>query len=165
MHKYLPQTDDSFIDYSYLTEVQKAYWAGILDGEGHISVTKYNNLPVVALSMTCEKTVKAFQETFELGSVLKRSRNSMKDHWKDTYTIKASCHKASRICEELLPYFITKRDVAEEVSKFYIHECEFCKEKFWSTRSKKTCSEDCTRNRKMLYAREYREKNKGAFAP
>ena len=162
-YKYLDRDHPSFVDYSYLTEKQKSYLAGLLDGEGHIDFDANgadSRNPIVTLTMTCEKTVTLFKDLVKGGAVMKRTRNGMKDHWKDCYTCHITTHKAARLCEALLPDFVTKQEVAEKLAKHYIYTCEQCEKLFWRSNRSTTCSAECFRLRKNLRDRDYREMKK-----
>ena len=166
----LPKDHGAYHDFSHLTIAQRGYWAGLLDGEGCLRLDCCSGawLPSISLAMTCEKTLNAFRDTFQLGTVLIRTRNGMKDHWKDCYVIKTTTHKAAKICEILLPYFITKDVIAKEISKFYIHQCEMCGSDFWCFNNHHTCSKECQHARKIktqAYSRErLREEKKKSLA-
>lgn len=150
------------IDYSHLTDTQKAYWAGLLDGEGCLMFykTKTGIVPSVSLAMTCKETVDAFQNTFNTSAVLVRNRKSMKAHWKDCYTCKVTSHKAAKICEALLPYFLTKKKIAGALSEFYKRKCAICSSNFWSFGNSKHCSSDCYAEHKRVQSFEYRIRKK-----
>ncbi len=167
MYKNLPLDHHAFADFSHLSDMEKGYWAGLLDGEGHIDFdqrgAKGGPLPVIQLAMTCAKTVEAFRSTFNLMPVWVRSRNTAKDHWKDCYVTKATTHKAAKICEALLPAFLTKNEVAEKISIYYIRDCEQCSTPFWSFSDASTCSQECFKIRKRTQDREYRLKKKAPF--
>jgi hypothetical protein len=161
-YKNLPKEHQAFHDFSNLSEGLKGYWAGILDGEGCLRMDACSGkpLPYITLIMTCEKTVNKFAETFG-GNVRMQNRNGMAEHWKDCYCAKTSTHKAAKMCEALLPYFITKSEIAKEMAEFYVHACEICSAKFWQFNGINTCSDECQRIRKNRIDCEYRLKKKG----
>ena len=107
--------------------------------------------------MTCEKTLKAFKDQLLGCSLMKRSRNNMKEYWKDCYVSKVSTHKAAQLCKELLPYFITKQEIAKEIANFYNKECEVCQKEFIGFGKSTVCSVECYNVRKAEYARNYRK--------
>lgn len=160
-YKNLPTDHNGYFDYSTLPETVKAYWAGLLDGEGclRFDTCSGKRLPYIALKMTCEETVKEFAELFDVVWSL-RNRRGMKDHWKDCYSAKMTTHKAAKLCEALLPYFKTKKEIAKELSQYYIHQCEYCNADFWCFNEHKSCSKECTHKRKIQYDKEYRAKKK-----
>lgn len=156
--------------YQHLTEVQKAYWAGILDGEGHISLTQRNSRrttnPLIILKMTCPETIKKFSETFNLNFKTKnRETPSFKEHWKTQFFCSAEGHKAAYICEALLPYFITKKEISLILANYYNKTCTECDSEFRSFKKSTTCSKECQhkaflRVRRNRYLRKKGSENK-----
>jgi hypothetical protein len=155
-YKNLPKDHEAYFDFTYLTLDQKGYWAGLLDGEGclRMDICSGAPLPSIAVKMTCEKTIQKWADTFGLNASI-RNRKGMKDHWKDCYSARMTTHKAAKLCEAILPYFVTKQDVAKEMAEHYVKECEVCKEKFWQYNGIHTCSKECQHIRKLGMTREY----------
>jgi hypothetical protein len=156
-YKNLPQEHKSYFDFTTLSVGEKAWLAGLLDGEGclRFDTCSGKGLPAISLWMTCEKTVTRYAKTFEL-TVKKRNRNSMKEHHKDCYGAHMSTHKAAKLSEALLPWLYTKSDIGKELSEFYIHTCKTCSCKFWAFNDSYTCSKECYRVYKLEYDRLYR---------
>lgn len=106
-----------------MKETEKAYWAGLLDGEGCFRKCHNNGykIPRITLKMTCENTMKAFAKAFDRNIRLVNRDNAWyKDHWKDAWVVDVHGAKAGELCEELLPYFITKREAAQELVDHYV---------------------------------------------
>lgn len=158
-YKYLPKEHKAYCNFNDLPETTKAYWAGLLDGEGCIRLEKNGKVsyPKVTLKMTCEKTVKAFADLLNV-NYSKRGRTGMKEHWKDCYSSKVTTQKASKFCEAILPYLITKKEIAGELSKYYLRNCENCNERFWTYNDCKSCSSLCVKERKYKVNKEARQK-------
>lgn len=148
--------------YEHLPETEKAYWAGILDGEGHLKLQTNNKgvtMPLLNLKMTCERTVRKFSETFDLAFVQKnKDIPSFKPHWKTQYLSSSEGHKVAFICEALLPYFITKQDIAKKISEFYYKDCLVCGTEFRGFNGQKYCNRKCER---IAFNKTRREKRKG----
>lgn len=131
------------------------YWAGVLDGEGCLKPTKNNGTisARISLKMTCEKTVKKFSETFK--GVFKKVNRSktFKSHWKNQYVGRIHGHQAAKLADVLKNFMITKKEDAEILSKFYLKNCEECKEIFWQYNGNKFCCDNCKREylRKKYY--------------
>ncbi len=110
-----------------ITEIEKAYLAGLFDGEGSVSVarTKPNNKNrdrtyrytlEVTLTNTHQKTIEMFSKLFN-GSY-SRIRHHDKVGWKDAHCIRWSSLKAKSFLEELLPYLIIKKEQAKLAIEF-----------------------------------------------
>lgn len=112
-----------------MKETDIAYLAGIIDGEGSITInrnTKYTNgrvslRPKVTVSMTHEPTI---AHIWSIG-------NASGNHWIDRrrtgvnhYVAEWRYQDAARILRELMPYLITKREQA----KLMIELCELREE-------------------------------------
>lgn len=96
-------------------DIQNAYFAGLIDGEGTIDVYPHKNgsmlRPVVKLNMTCEKTVLAVQRRFG-GSVMpKKVKDGNKPQWHWIVTF----NKAIIVAMAIRPYLITKTEGADRV--------------------------------------------------
>lgn len=129
-----------------LKETEKAYWAGILDGEGCIRRDQNNGvfIPRITLKMTCQKTLEAFGKAF--GTTVRKVNRykTFRSHWKDQYVSDINGKKARDACKLLLPYLITKKAEAEDLVNYYVKSCICCKKRFEvDFRSKKYCSEAC----------------------
>lgn len=142
-----------------LDEVTKAYWAGIIDGEGYLKLQdrRAGKSPRLTLKMTCEETVKQFAETFDLTWKKRNRTASIKDHYKDQYICSVEGQKVAYICILLMPYMITKRSAANVIIEHYKRKCPMCECTFWSKGGMIYCGEHCAN---MGYNWQRREKRK-----
>lgn len=96
-----------------LSEVDKSYLAGIMDGEGTITVWKSDRYDhrvlCVAVVMTKRHAVDMLH--VEYGGCLKLYA-SKKPEWADKWRWQVKSRKAQRVLEELLPYLRVKRTQA-----------------------------------------------------
>lgn len=110
-----------------LTEVQKSYIAGILDGEGTIIIVRatnhyntksrriYHQLRV-SVSNTDYKMVKWVKDTIGYGYIQVRKPQSNKH--KTTYLYFAMALKAKELLENIYPYLIIKQPQAKIALEF-----------------------------------------------
>ena len=104
-----------------LTEPEKAYLAGIIDGEGSISLVRHkgprcglHNLDaVVKVTNTDSVLIGWLREKTGVGSIYHRSRAGSR--YRDVYTIVWATTAVRDILEAVLPYLVIKRDRAEIV--------------------------------------------------
>ncbi len=99
-----------------LTEVQKAYIAGFFDGEGCISISKYqgknNRTPVYSLQVVIvQKGIDALFEMYELVGV--GSFHERKKYHVGTYEWRIPPIDAADFLKEILPYLKSKKQEAE----------------------------------------------------
>lgn len=110
-----------------LKEVDKAYLAGFLDGEGSISICRskpnnhwryrtYRYTLEVTVTNTNKKIIELLANLFE-GSWM-RIRHHNNPVWKDAYCIRWASVKAKNLLEMLLPYLIIKKKQAELAVEF-----------------------------------------------
>ena len=102
-----------------------AYAAGLIDGEGCITMNKYwdkrgkpNNhryWVIVIIGMTDEEPLRALWEKWG-GSLTRRKRANKK--WKLVWVWQISCQKAYRFLEDILPYLKAKRPQAMVALQF-----------------------------------------------
>lgn len=118
------------------TEAQKAYTAGLIDGEGCIDIginkSLYNRglaknpqyIVRVTIHMTDVAPLEYLQSIFG-GSVIKRNRTakSYKPHWKDSYDWKIASKSATDLLAEIEPYLINKREQALVALEFTPNVC------------------------------------------
>jgi hypothetical protein len=113
------------IDFSFLTDNEKGYIAGIIDGEGTISLEKrkFSNVkihPVISISNCSLELLNHIQKIIKCGTV----RLAKKANQKARPEYKLSINRINQI-EGLLsiitPYLILKRKQAEIVLEFICH--------------------------------------------
>lgn len=95
-----------------------AYFAGLIDGEGTISLDKVDarrpnsRNPTVKVNMTCEAVIRALHA--EYGGYL-GFRPRAKEHYKDQWIWRVKAQMARKCLEQILPYLIVKKPEAEAV--------------------------------------------------
>jgi len=113
-----------------LLETEKAYLAGLIDGEGCIYVDrylekrtgKYGYCLRMKIAMTCLKTLTSVRDTVSkfYKCNLHIGKGKKFDKWKQSYVFAFSTQDLSRFCEDILPYMVTKKErckLAIEFSK------------------------------------------------
>lgn len=105
-------------DYSYLSETQAAYLAGLIDGDGSISVMrrrKYFTAVVEVVTISIE--LKNY-----LSSLLTHSKvTPSPPRWennKPTFKIQVAGLKTLPLIERLIPYLVLKKEKAKLVAKY-----------------------------------------------
>lgn len=137
--------------------VKLAYFAGLIDGEGHIGCQIYSGAkrPVIQLQMTCKETVQAFCNFF--GTKLRELNSPSHQEgyakgYKQMYHTRAECHIAYKIIKALQPFLITKVSAAAEACSYYEDRpaCPKCGQPIPVTRTKHAvyCSSTCQRANK-----------------
>ena len=108
-----------------LTEFEKAYLAGLTDGEGNISVKPVGPkhltvYPVFFMGTTDRELMRYLCIRLQAGRLVIHNTSAMKKHpaWKPQYQFQLFGKRAKRLCVALLPYLRTKRPQAELVLKF-----------------------------------------------
>jgi len=107
-------------------QVEKSYWAGFIDGEGSIMITKhfskdgFHKCPTyqvrLDVAITNEKLMKELKMFAGCGWLCKRTFK--KENQKDAYYWGCKSDKAVEFLKELLPYIKLKRKQIELVIKF-----------------------------------------------
>ncbi len=105
------------------SELKNAYFAGLIDGEGHIAIhpTKSGSVrPVIRVHMTCEKTIRSLHSYFGGSFSVKKVENlpNRKPQWSWEVTFRKACG----VCEQLLPYLVIKQEVAAAIVEHYRDE-------------------------------------------
>lgn len=112
-------------------KIINAYLAGIIDGEGHISINRTKTCPQRRINPRYQAEVIVVNTDVRLmeylvehagGSFYKRKR--AKEWHKDTYSWKVTSTTARDLCKKLLPYLFLKKGQAECIVKLY-EECDF----------------------------------------
>jgi hypothetical protein len=106
-----------------LTTEERAYLAGLIDGEGSIycgaigSSRNKTCYPCIAIGMTDRPVIEwvASRWGCAVSYVLKRSKNPT---WLDQHFVRLSGKRAQLLCVTLLPYLRVKRRQAELVAVF-----------------------------------------------
>lgn len=103
-----------------ITSEDKAWTAGILDGEGCICSYKNGSSWVmrVVVANTSAKMINRLHELWG-GCVYDKQVPSRKAHWKPIMTWEVWSNRAKNILEETLPYLVAKKDQAEIGLKFF----------------------------------------------
>lgn len=93
-----------------MTEIDIAWAAGLLEGEGSFITRTKSPVLCVTCNMTDLDILERLQSIFG-GLIHKNSRTSerYKDHWKDAWTWSASGATAKDIMEAVLPYMGKRR--------------------------------------------------------
>lgn len=112
-----------------LTEIEKAYLAGFMDGEGCIHISR--GYDKKGISVSCIYTLRVliaqagekgkeiltyWQEKVGLGIVVNQDRKN--DKWKSSHTWIISTNHAAAFLASILPYLIIKKEEAEIAIKF-----------------------------------------------
>lgn len=102
-----------------------AYAAGLIDGEGCITMNKYwdsryNSCShrywvIVIVAMSDEMPLRLLWKRWG-GSLTQRKRKNKK--WKQMWVWQINCQKAYRFLEDILPYLIVKKPQAELALQF-----------------------------------------------
>lgn len=102
-----------------LTDTELAYLAGLIDGEGSFGVaavrTACRYVPVMSLSMTCERTMQWFGEKVGVGL---NQVSRKKPSWRDQFKLRLCGQRLILFCSLALPFFVTKKEQAEEILRF-----------------------------------------------
>lgn len=106
------------------TGEQKAYLAGLIDGEGCIGIYKgksgsghrMHSIRVI-VSMTDEAPV-GFLHSLYGGRMREQPRPNGRSHWKDRYEVIFADGKARQLLLDILPHLLVKRRQAEIALEF-----------------------------------------------
>jgi len=107
-----------------MKETEKAWLAGIIDGEGHIEIKKYKQQGckshvyklAIRISMCSEKTIEYIKQTTNLGT--NYNVNRLTKSGRRVFEWYAGSNNALNILRQTLPYLITKQDQAQLGIKF-----------------------------------------------
>lgn len=112
-----------------LTETEKAYIAGILDGEGSISIIrvksrsntyKYDFYPKVRVQNTYFPIISWLKEKIGIGSIYHGKQRNPK--WKSLYQWQILSNQAQELLREVRPYLRIKKELADLVLGFRKNE-------------------------------------------
>ena len=100
-----------------MTETEKAYLAGIIDGEGSIMLIRLSNTthpaPVLSVPSTTIELLHYIQKIIGFGKIIPKTNYNKEKH-KDCYTFTLIRNQALDVIKEIYPYLIinTKRERA-----------------------------------------------------
>lgn len=104
-----------------MTELEKGYLAGIIDGEGSITLAKNKQFryPMLEVSSTTYQIVEYLKKHF--GGVISK-KNERNPNWKQAYIWKIEHRKAISLLEEIVSYLNEpkKKARAQLIIKDYI---------------------------------------------
>ncbi|MGN6759441.1 MAG: hypothetical protein ACTHMJ_23985, partial [Thermomicrobiales bacterium] len=109
-----------------LTPEERAYMAGLIDGEGSIYVAAVGPArdktvyPIVVVAMTNKEVVEWLAEKWGPGRVKLHNATNLRRHpyMKPQYRAQVFGKRARLLCESLLPYLRVKREQARLVTEF-----------------------------------------------
>lgn len=111
-----------------LSDIDAAYIAGIIDGDGCIYVTAVGPersrtvYPSVVVAMTHLGVIKWLQERLGAGTIKKHNTSTRRKnpHWKEQFRVQLVGRRAQLLCGKILPYLIVKKEQARLVCEFPI---------------------------------------------
>jgi len=108
-----------------IEEWQKAYFAGLIDGEGCLSITKCKGqlTIVIGISMTTPQPLYDLRRYFG-GSLIKVRRGNGTENWKPIYMWRVYSRKAEMVLEAIEPYLTVKEEQARVLREFRDHQKE-----------------------------------------
>lgn len=100
-----------------LTETQKAYIAGVIDGEGCICLYKSNSRHILCVSFTStdKRLIAYLSKLLDWNFAYTKPKNRI---WKTSYRLQAMDSRSERALKDILPYLIIKREQAELALRF-----------------------------------------------
>ncbi|MBE6054875.1 MAG: hypothetical protein E7212_13425 [Clostridium sartagoforme] len=107
-----------------MLETEKAYIAGIIDGEGSIMLQKFHfnefPAPCVSIASTSLELLKWIKETIKKGTIITKKNYNPEVH-KDCYSYVLRRNDAIYLIKEIYPYLIidAKRKRAELILRNY----------------------------------------------
>lgn len=107
-----------------MTEIEKAYIAGIIDGEGSVLLQRFHKnefpSPCVSVASTTLELLNYLKEAV-WGGVVKRKKNYNIEKHKDCYSYVIKYDMAINLLKEVYPYLIieVKKKRAEMILKYY----------------------------------------------
>ena len=108
-----------------MRETEKAYLAGLVDGEGHIAVTKNRPSarpgdvyfqPRLEITMTHEETIRWAARM--MGSPRVTRINPRQPHHLVQWRVQLSGRRVAEVLQDISPYMVTKRARAEAIIRF-----------------------------------------------
>lgn len=99
-----------------MAEAECAYVAGVLDGEGHISVRLNRKRGsydcAMSISNTCLELLYKLQEFTNGGRVVRHKLKKEREHHTDQYVLEWRVNEMEDLLPQLLPWLVVKRDDA-----------------------------------------------------
>ncbi|MCD3216367.1 hypothetical protein G8S55_03745 [Clostridium botulinum C] len=106
-----------------MTEIEKAYIAGIIDGEGGIILTKFHNnqfpAPCVSISSTTLELLEWIKSEANMDTIKSKKNYNIEKH-KDSYSYTIKYNDAIEFLKYIKPYLII--NVKKERAKLIINE-------------------------------------------
>lgn len=106
------------------TELDYAYAAGIIDGEGHVKVQprktrsgRSTEVPCITVAMTHEGTISWLKATFGAGSICQPASHA--EHHKPIWKWDVTNRKAYAVAKLVRPYAITKAAELDDILRHY----------------------------------------------
>lgn len=124
------------------TDLEKAYTAGLVDGEGTILLTKWGSsyLPLINVTNTDQRAVDWLRQRF--GGKIYRSKRALPQH-KTALRWTLTGKWAAAFIREILPYLVLKREQAMLLLEYYAPGAHF----HWGNRALPT--EELQRRREL----------------
>lgn len=107
-----------------MTEIEKAYIAGIIDGEGSIMLQRFHTnqypAPCVSIASTTIELLTWLKDTIGYGVIIKKKNYNPEKH-KLSYSFVIKHNNAIKLLEDIYPYLIieSKRKRAEMIITQY----------------------------------------------
>jgi hypothetical protein len=97
-------------------DIKDAYFAGLIDGEGHIGLAKKGNgvRPLIHVNMTCFRSISALHGHFGVGTVRPKAKPS-NPKWKQQWVWRIYYYDAIGVALRIRPYLIAKADDADRI--------------------------------------------------
>lgn len=108
-----------------MKETDKAYLAGIIDGEGSLHISKVKSkkanrgfvfVAVMSVWNTKQKLIDHIQKLIGEGSVF--FKEETRKEWNDKYLWQANPNLMRKILPQLVPYLIIKKELAKTILRF-----------------------------------------------
>ena len=95
-----------------MLETEKAYIAGIIDGEGSIMLIRFHKneypSPCVSISSTDIELLEWIKDTTKIGRIIYK-KNYNKEKHLDSYTYRVIYNDALKLLEKVEPYLVIKK--------------------------------------------------------
>lgn len=107
-----------------MTEIEKAYIAGIIDGEGSIMLQRFHTnqypAPCVSIASTTIELLTWLKDTIGYGVIIKKKNYNPEKH-KLSYSFVIKHNNAIKLLEDIYPYLVieSKRKRAEMIITQY----------------------------------------------